>query len=135
MKLLLVVCVCVCFAHSLKLKQETIDKWTEMSHPHVENCVEKSGVDKALADSVYTNLDYPDDQQFKCYMDCMAKKFGVLDSNNKFDQEKISDSTAPLDRKIVDDCVKKAEQSLNTCEVGYVFGTCIILSVAEQQNL
>ncbi|KAK5647347.1 hypothetical protein RI129_002239 [Pyrocoelia pectoralis] len=134
MKLLILIFVCVHFTFSLKLNQETIEKWNELIRPYNERCISESGVKKELADSLYTNLDYPDDQNFKCYVNCLSRELGVLDSNNKFDKGRLAELTLEDQSELLDSCIKKAEQFSKQCEIGFIFTTCGIISIAKKQN-
>ncbi|KAK5647348.1 hypothetical protein RI129_002240 [Pyrocoelia pectoralis] len=134
MKQIILFSMCIYLTLSLKLNQDTIDKWNEHIRPHVENCINESGVKKDLADSLFTNLDYPDDGNLRCYMDCMVRRQGLLDSNNKFDKDKIASLTPEGHQEVVDLCIQKAEQLSGPCENGYTFASCVIRSRAEKEN-
>uniref|UniRef100_A0A1Y1LX03 Uncharacterized protein n=1 Tax=Photinus pyralis TaxID=7054 RepID=A0A1Y1LX03_PHOPY len=133
MKIFILLSLCTC-ALSLKLNKDTIEQWTAMCRPYEEKCIKQSGVQKELADSKYTNLDYPDDPAFKCYMDCLVRALGFIDSNNKCARDTIMKTAKGVHSDLLDACIEKAEKSSQPCEAGYILAHCGISGTAKLQN-
>ncbi|KAK5647349.1 hypothetical protein RI129_002241 [Pyrocoelia pectoralis] len=134
MKIFIILSVCVYFAVSLKLNSDTIEEWEKMISPYKEECIQVSGVNGELANTLYTNLDYPDDNNFKCYVDCLIRKLKFIDSDNNIDIERILKVVHKAHREPAERCAKTIENSFSACEAGFTFTACSIRDVAKAQS-
>ncbi|XP_031345703.1 uncharacterized protein LOC116172604 [Photinus pyralis] len=77
MKICIVWCLLM-VSVEMKLRPEVIIAWENYHIPHFDECVQEAGVDPMIPRLMFREINFPDEEDFHCYLRCIFKHNGWL---------------------------------------------------------
>ncbi|XP_006609096.1 general odorant-binding protein 56d-like [Apis dorsata] len=113
-----------CLVGILAVSEESITKLRKIESV----CAEENGIDLQKADDVKKGIFDKNDEKLACYVDCMLKKVGFVNTDTTFNEEKFRERTTKLDseqvNRLVNNCKDITES--NSCKKSSKLLQCFI---------
>nr|WKF45139.1 odorant-binding protein 6 [Podabrus annulatus] len=91
-----------------------------------EKCEADNGIEKGVPKKAFTEHNFPEDQNFKCYLKCVYQGLEFANADGKMNLEKVEPYILPLNkRKILaglDECNKQTGK--DPCDTTYQIAMC-----------
>ncbi|XP_031328571.1 uncharacterized protein LOC116159676 [Photinus pyralis] len=56
--------------------------WDNLIEQHKQECMEENGIDPKVGQTFLLSQEIPDEENYRCYMKCLAKATGIYDTTN-----------------------------------------------------
>ncbi|XP_031356081.1 general odorant-binding protein 57c [Photinus pyralis] len=101
-------------------------KRIELLSPVVTECVCSTGVDWALVNRWFNDLEFFNDSCFMCFVRCVQIKTNLIKPDGTLNIDKIVTLNPDVDRNALLDCSTSAERILDVCKKSYQLGICTL---------
>ncbi|KAB0793519.1 hypothetical protein PPYR_13139 [Photinus pyralis] len=130
MKVVVILCALFSFALSFKfnIPAQTRLKYEAAILPHKAKCILESKVVADLGMNALLNMEFPEDDNFKCFLKCVGTSVGIFkDQEKKFDQQKSMEILG-IPSTIYDKCFGEILDQ-NLCDVAFNTAKCVLRNI------
>ncbi|KAF5287968.1 hypothetical protein FQR65_LT12145 [Abscondita terminalis] len=114
----------ICTVWSNKVSDDLIDDWNNIASQYAAECIERTGANPVLVDSMFKEHKLVDEEHVRCYIMCLNEKYEYILPDGNFDGDKIVNDVEHVTYDIMDRCGKKVENEKDLCKKSYLLALC-----------
>ncbi|KAF5282733.1 hypothetical protein FQR65_LT02730 [Abscondita terminalis] len=97
-----------------------------MIEPFISECICATGVNPSFVISMLTNLDFPNDACFKCFLKCLANKLNLLNPDGTLYVSAFLKIVPGASAAINVACTNQTIKILDLCEKIWTYTRCFV---------
>ncbi|KAF5291826.1 hypothetical protein FQA39_LY19401 [Lamprigera yunnana] len=113
---------------------ELLKSWEKLFEPFRRECIKESGVNEDDVIDIEKLLNFPNYENFKCYLKCQYQHLHFVDTEGNFDVPTMLKEVVGITETVINTCILKASNENDLCNKSYTFGKCCVTEVLNQLN-
>lgn len=91
-----------------------------------EACLKESHADKELVQKLFTDHEFTEDNNLKCFVKCLYLKLNFMSESGEFDAAEIQKNVHSVNGAVIERCT--ALKGTDLCDTAFIVAKCVVQS-------